>query len=262
MTTKIHDDELDRDCVNCNYSFPSEKGGSDHYICLKDPDFDPYIDRLIEEEDFACCAALIKQKRFPVEREACADFDPVTFEDAIEVSSEFGEKLRTLSAKDELSAENLSIALAEEAFDRTDWSKVPIDKYIERLKNATTIRARSKALNGFSFLIKQGNRAAFDTLCGYIRGLPAPQTSDDSHFRSELLRNLSFREEFLRETAQLLVEELFRTPSNNQTRSWYTSVFKFFNACPYRIAQDALQPMLDSKQFSYRIKKRIKSIIY
>ena len=67
----LNAEELDRVCGNCNYSFPAGEGPSTEAICLKDPEFEPYIDRLLEEGDFSCCAALIKRKCFPLDREAC-----------------------------------------------------------------------------------------------------------------------------------------------------------------------------------------------
>jgi len=38
-------------------------------------------------------------------------------------------------------------------------------------------------------------------------------------------------------------------------------VFRFFERSSADIAEEALAPMLDSPQFSYRIKKRVKDIL-
>ena len=75
MGADSHD--LDRICGNCNYGFPSEPFGSDFAICLNDPDFEPYVDDMLENQDFSRCQNLIRQKRFSWEQEACPDFDPV-----------------------------------------------------------------------------------------------------------------------------------------------------------------------------------------
>ena len=258
---KTDPEELDACCGNCNHSFPAEAGGSIFGICLKDPEFDPYIERLFEN-DFACCANLIRRKRFMLDRQACSDFDPTeVVSDGEEFSAELTADIQALVAKGQLTSENIQIALTVEALRRTDWSKAPTDEYVQRLNAASTIRSRDEALNGLGFLASQGNKAAFDALCAFFRKLPPPQTPDDCHFRSEILRHLSGRIEHDREVAQLLVEDLFRTPSNGHTRPWYTEVWRFFKRCSPKVAEEALSPILDSPQFSYRIKQRVKDIM-
>ncbi len=142
----MNTDELDRVCGNCNYSFPAEEGGGVDAICLKDAEFEPYMDRLLDEGDFSCCAALIKRKRFPLDRTACADFDPIDFVDGEEFSPELARDIESLNAKGTLTPENLSMALAKESFRTTDWSKAPVDDYIERLDKAATFHARREAV--------------------------------------------------------------------------------------------------------------------
>ena len=41
------------------------------------PEFEPYLDDLLENQDFSRCQELVNQKRFDWEQEACPDFDPV-----------------------------------------------------------------------------------------------------------------------------------------------------------------------------------------
>ena len=53
-------------------------------------------------------------------------------------------------------------------------------------------------------IINQGNRAAFDALCVYMRGLPPVQRPEDSRFRSEVLRQLALGPGSTREIAELL----------------------------------------------------------
>ena len=258
----LSSEELDRICGNCNYSFPANEGISTEAICLKEPEFEPYVERLLDKQDFSCCADLIKSKCFPLNREACDDFDPVELigEDA-GFSSELSEDIEALEAEGRLTPENLEAAFAAESFRRTDWSQVPVDDYIGRLYSAATIDAREEAHNGFGFLISQDNRAAFDALIAYLRDLPPPQKPVDCHFRSEVLRQLSWRHEYEAELARVIVEDLFRTPSNNHTRPWYTAVWRFFERCSPEVAEEALRPILNSPQFSYRIKRRVKGII-
>lgn len=98
----LNADEPDRICGNCNYSFPAEEGGSIDAICLKDAEFEPYTERLLEEGDFSCCATLIKRKRFTVDRKACSDFDPMEFVDGEELSPELAGEIESLAAKGKL----------------------------------------------------------------------------------------------------------------------------------------------------------------
>ena len=254
-------EELETVCCNCNHSFPAEPGGSDFGICLNDPTFEPYLDQILEN-DFACCENLISLKRFPMERQACSDFEPIEgCDDETEISPELAAEIRDLSAKGQLTSDALITALAVEAFENTDWSKAPIELHVKKLHETSTTQLRSDALNGLGFLISHGNRAAFDALCNFLRRLPPPQTPSGCHFRSEILRQLRVNFEYDSEIARLLVEDLFRTPSNQHTRSWYTEVWKFFQRCSPKVAEEALLPILDSPKFSYRIKQRVKNII-
>jgi hypothetical protein len=105
------------------------------------------------------------------------------------------------------------------------------------------------------------NQAALDALCIYLKDLPAPASLEETHLRAAILRQLTHTRSHRLKLAKLLVEDLFRTPSNNTTRGWYTAVFHFFETSSADIAEKALSPMLDSPQFSYRIKKRVKGIL-
>jgi len=257
----VNDSEnLDRICVNCNYSFPTDKGDIEEIICLNDPDFEPYVDRLLEDEDFACCTELIQQKRFPQDQEACEEFSPVEFDD-IEISSELSADIKKLADAGDLTQENLEAALTAEFIRKTDWSKVSVNSCVNRLNNARTIREHEEAIDNIGWLILQSNREAFDALCAYLRSLPPPKTPDDCGLRVRVLHQLSLQPEFKAETAQVIVDDLLRTKSNNHTRSWFTAAWGFFERCSNEIRQEALQRMLDSPKFSYRIKRVVRNII-
>ena len=249
-------DELEKICANCNSSFPSEPYGSNYAICLNDPEFEAYLDDLLDNQDFSRCQELVKQKRFPWNQEACPDFDPMDITDGIPLSPELSSAIEQLAKDRELTAETLELAILED-----NWANMPVEQYVEKLNNADTPEAREEAVRGFGVLVNHGNRAAFDALCSYIEDLPPPTTVEQTHFRMAILREIRQAHEFEPDLAQLLVEDLFRTPSNNTTRSWYTAVFRFFERSSLDIAEKALLPILDSPQFSYRIKKRVKGIL-
>ncbi len=69
--------ELERLCANCHGSHPAEPAYSEYAICLHDPEFEPYLDDIIDRQDFSRCAHLIESKRFDWGQEACSEFDPV-----------------------------------------------------------------------------------------------------------------------------------------------------------------------------------------
>ena len=65
-------------CCNCNYFFPYLLNGPSEYgICLKDDEFEPYIEDLLEDEDYDCCIELIEEKKFDGNRDSCEDFERV-----------------------------------------------------------------------------------------------------------------------------------------------------------------------------------------
>lgn len=262
MSTNSDKPELLKICTNCNYSFPSEPFVSDFAICLNDPEFEPYLDDLLENQDFSRCQELVKQKRFDWEQEACPDFDPVeVIDEDVPLSPELSGSIEKLARGGELTAETLQQAILEDMINKTDWANVPVEDYVEKLDNAKTLKAREKAVRSLGALVCHENRAAFDALYGYLKNLPPPTTVEQTHFRVEILRQLGYTQSFRLKLAHLLVKDLFRTPSNNTTRGWYTAVFRFFERSSADIAEKALSPMLDSKQCSYRIKKRVKTIL-
>ncbi|MBW1901698.1 MAG: hypothetical protein JRJ20_08685 [Deltaproteobacteria bacterium] len=234
-------EELERICGNCNYSFPSEPGGGELAICLNDPVFESYLDELLEDQDFSRCLHLVEENRFPWDHKACPEFDPAEIVD--QVPEEFAD-------------------IIEEFFDTTDWANLPVEGNLEDLNKANTPEQQKNAVKSLGVLISLGNKAAFDGLCSFLEALPCPENVEDTHFRVEILRHLTISREDQSKLARLLVKDLFRTPSNNTTRGWYTAVFRFFEQSSADIAEEALTPMLESPQFSYRIKKRIKTILW
>ena len=262
MTKTSDEFELIRVCTNCHHFFPSEPFASDFAICLNDPEFEPYLDEILEKQDFSRCQELVRQKRVSWEQEACPDFDPVEdIDEDLPLSPELSSTIERLARAGRLTAETFEQAVVEDMVDRIDWANQPVDKYVEKLTSAQTQKEREEAVQSFGFLITQNNRAAFDALFSYLKNSPPPATVEQTLFRVEILRQLKFNQSFKKMLARLLVEDLFRTPSNNTTRGWYTAVFRFFESSSSDIAEKALQPILDSPQFSYRIKKRIETIL-
>jgi hypothetical protein len=253
-------DEVERLCCNCNSSFPSEPVSSEHSICLHDPEFEPFLDDILERQDFGRCSELVKLKRFDWDQEACPDFDPV--EDIeVELSPEAVTELEDLAARGELTVEAVQGVLLENTMKRADWREAPVAPYVDAVNRARTAEQRDAALNHLGWLVANGNRAAFDALCDLLRNQEPPATLSQTHFKQELLHYLRFSSEYRNDLADLLVDDLFRTPSNNQTRGWYTAVFRFFECSAPELADECLGRILGSPRFSYRIKRRVREII-
>ena len=260
--------EIDRrTCGECCNAHPSEPFTSDFAICLDDPELAPYIGDIMERQDFSRCRELVKQKRFPWTQAACDGFEPIEEldeDEGVEFSAELMAQMTELAESGELSAETLEQAMLEDALNGIGWAHKSVDAEVRELAEAKSFSAQKQAVRKLGGLIAQDNRAAFDALSAYLRDLPPPESGPEKGVRKEILRQLSYaRDPDCQETlAQLLVDDLFRTPSNNTTRTWYTDMFRYFEGrCPEAVATDALQPILDSPQFSYRIKKRVRDIL-
>ena len=251
--------ELEKLCCNCNHAHPAPYS-SDWAICLNDPEFDPYLDDILNREDFKPCIHLVKQKRFAWDQEGCEDFDPIE-DSGIELQPELAADIEKLIDRGELTKETFMQALAKDYVNRTDWREAPVDSYVEKLIRPGTDEQRDSALNHLGWLVSNQNRAAFDALCDLLGKLEKPATLSRAHFKCRLLDILSRSNEYRKDLADLLVDDLFRTPSNPKTRGWYTAVFRFFETTAPDLADECLGRVLDSPKFSYRIKRRVREII-
>jgi len=59
-----HDEVLARVCGNCHGGHPSGLFESNFAICLRDPEFEPYLDDIIDRQDFSRCQDLVQRKHF------------------------------------------------------------------------------------------------------------------------------------------------------------------------------------------------------
>lgn len=255
------EDNLERVCGYCQAANPSEPFHSDFAVCLNAPELEPYLDDILERQDFSRCRKLVESLRFPWDQGACDDFDPIE-DPGEEWPSELAEKVMKLADDGALTAEALEQAILMHTFEQTDWSRAPVDRYVRTLVAAQTPKSRAEAVNPFGFFIGQGNKAAFDALCEYLRTLPPAASLEDKALRIAVLQALRATRKHQRELANLLVEDLLRTPSNNTTRGWYSEVFRFLErGCPPEAVEEALGPLVDSPHFSARIKRRIRTIL-
>lgn len=70
-------EELARICGNCNIFYPLSFESGEHGICLADTAFEPYLDEILEQDDFSRCRELAVEKMFPDEQEPCDRYEEV-----------------------------------------------------------------------------------------------------------------------------------------------------------------------------------------
>jgi len=254
-------EEMEKTCLDCGAYLPASEGELTEFgICLNDEAFEPFIEDLLEGSGFDSCRVLVENKKFVGEnRPACPDIEQ---SERIEIDddSPLGRELHRLAEGGELKPEAFEVAILEERLRRVDWKAFPVDDYARQLQSKDPDE-RNGAISGLGGLIGFGNFAAFNALLGFLAALPPPATIEHVHLKKEILRYLSCANDKAA-VAHCLIEELYRTPSNNTTRQWISDIFRFFGRCPSDAVREPLERMLSDKRFSYRLKKKINEMLY
>ncbi len=251
-------EEIERICFNCNQFFPATMDEPTEFgICSNDKEFEPFIEELFMNSNYACCQDLVNRKKFSGEQEACANFEEI--EDAeIDDNSSLGQVLLHLRETGKVDVEALKMALLEEQLNNIDWKTMPVEKYVEQLRNP---KEQQSAISSLGCTITLGNMEAFKELFNFFKELPPPRTIEEVHFKIKLLGHLKYHD-----TKNLLIpqliDELYRTPSNGTTRQWISEIFQFLEYSPKEKVREPLEKMLKDKRFSYRLKQKIKDILY
>ncbi len=252
-------EKRERICLNCSQFLPSSmEEATELGICLADQDFEPYIDGLLDGSGYSFCHHLIDSKQFLAGREACKNFDEA---EQIEIDDEsyLGCELKRLAESNQLTHETFELAFLEERIRAIDWKNAPVAPYLRQLKNPDR-EIQQKGISGLSGLISHGNQEAFNVLFEYLKRLPPPKTIQEVHIKKDVLKQLT-RNSTREQIAPYLINELYKTPSNNTTRQWLTDIFKFFEFCPIGVIKEPLEKMVRDKRFSYRLKRKMKDIL-
>ncbi len=251
-------DELERVCFNCNNFFPASDEITEFGICLNDKEFEPFIDELLEKQDYTRCQELVNRKRFSGEQEACLDFSEVEVITDIEEKSELWRKLVSLIKSGNFSEEKLDNLILEEQLNNIDFRTLPVDRYIKPLYDPDPEK-RDAAISSLESLVYFQNEKAFQLLFEYLKQLPSPRTIAEVHLRKKILKHLECSD-FKKTVIPYLIDELYRIPSNNTTRQWISYIIKFLEDSKDKKAHEHLKKMLKDKRFSYRIKRKINKI--
>lgn len=251
---------LERICFNCNQFFPASMDEETEYgICLNDEDFEPFIDELLENSNYSSCQNLVNTKKFLGERKGCDNYEEM---ESIEINdnSELGNVLNRLYESGELNPESFKAAVLDEQISNIDWKTMPVDRYVRQLQSPLK-KDQKAGISSLGGMISLGNKEAFNELLKYFNKLPPPKTVEEVYLKKEVLRHLEHENTRL-QIIPHIIDELYKTPSNNTTRQWISAIFKFLEYSPKDKIRGPLEKMLKDKRFSYRLKKKMKKILY
>jgi len=241
--------ELERNCTNCNSFLPYPLLGVVEFgICLNDNLFEPYIEELLENQNYDCCLELVEQKKFDGNFNCCDDFSMVEIIGGDSSINDFVE----IDINDD---ETLNKIISSVSKNKS------VEEYIDKFQSPNP-DIRLKAFESVSCLAMFGNDAATKLLINSFKEIPPPVAIDDTHFKLKALRCVN-RVDLVDEIFPLMVRDLYETKSNNQTRQWISEILKFFNI--HRNRKDVsefLKKILREKQFTYRIKDKVKDILF
>ena len=148
----------------------------------------------------------------------------------------------------------------EKQIDNIDWKTVPLEKHVTKLKSKDPLK-REEAISNLFGLIAFGNTKALNELLNYFISLPPARSIENVRHKIELLKKLGHRDKNI-DLLPHLIDELYQTSSNNTTRQWISAIFEYLKSLPLEQVQKPLEKMLKDKKFSYRLKNKMKEILY
>jgi hypothetical protein len=227
--------ELDKICQNCS-SFIQDSNDLviGLGICVEDEVFEPFLDEIMENADFSNCYEIYQKKRFNGEMEAC---DQYAEPEIIEIPE--GEDIRGYLIYENMKTQN-------------------VDEIIKYFYDSNLMIVNN-AVSAISAYVHIGNKGAYEGLINYYMGLGPAESLEDVHLRIKIVDILSTRESE-NNTIAAYVNELARTPSNNTTRKLYSLILERLGKCPEDMTYRPLLELLEKRQYSYKIRKRIMEI--
>ena len=213
-------------CIDCEHCLPDSDGPTSKGICLLDPEFEPYIEEIMEL-DFKNCHRLIRKKSFDFNRRACSDFTPAEAIETIEFDG-FEEKENELDMR------------------KVDFRKLPVEPYRQDLYSSSGSK-RQQAVSTLGSLTSLGNKKARDVLLAFLKELGPPEDLEQAGFKAETLRHFHGQESS-HDLLELLFSDLENTVSSNSTRQWITAILDFLGRAPLKWVEGRLQSMVDRKR--------------
>lgn len=228
--------EQDKICQNCSSFFQDSRDfNTDFGICLDDEAFEPFLDEIVENADFSNCYDMYQKKRFDGGKEACDQYEEP---EIIEIPD--NEDVNAYILFEKMKHQN-------------------VDEIIKYLYNSNN-EIVNKAISTISTYIRIGNKDAYEGLINYYMSLDSAVSLEDVYIRMNIVDSLSTKESE-QNTIEAYVNELARTPSNNTTRQLYSLILKRLGKCPEEMIRGPLLQLLEKRQYSYKIRKRIIEIV-
>ena len=227
------------ECTDCEHCLPDSEGPTSKGICLLDPEFEPYLEEILEF-DFKNCHRLVRKKSFDFNCRACSDFSPAEYIEMID-SDDSGEQEHDIDLR------------------KIDFKNLPVEPYLQALYSSSGSK-RQEAVESLGSLTNLGNEKARDVLLDFLNKLGPPETLEQARFKAETLRHFHGQESN-QELLELLLSDLENTTSNNSTRKWISTILDFLGRAPLERIENRLQSMVDRKIFSHRLKQRVLYVI-
>ena len=228
----MFEDDMDyeKTCQNCG-SFFQDIDDYEYGICMKDEEFEPYLDEIIESENFLSCRELYLRKRIEGLTEGCEQFEEIEVADIPD-----GMDLATY-----IEIESLKNTNVDEVVKHFYSDDMKIVKY---------------ALSKISMYYYMGNVGAFEGVLEYYLSLGPAENLEDVYLRKDIVEMLQ-RYESDERIIKAYMNELERTPSNNTTRQLYSLILERLKRCNYEIVSDLLYNLLYTKKYGAKLSKRI-----
>jgi hypothetical protein len=227
------DEEIEAVCQYCECFFQDNADYETGLgICSMMPEFDEFMDTIIEENTFESCLDLYQSKRFDGSTNTCENFKEI--------------QELTQDERDELvytkSIENLQ---------RADPSGVRDQLFNSKLDDQTKI---VKYLDKY---VRFGNERVFNLILEYLKSLPVANTLDYVNHRLVVIEVLSAYPEHSLWAAPF-VEELFRTPSNQTTRRLFIETLKILKSKnDDELIENLLTSLLKRRKFAQKMEEHI-----
>lgn len=228
-------EEFEAVCQNCRCFF---QDGDDYKtglgICSMMPEFDEYMETIIEENAFESCLDFYQSKRFEGSTNTCEHFN----------------------APEEL-----------------DENELEYMKKVEELKNADPSAVRDRLFNSsideqinivkfLDIYVRFRNERVFSLLIEYFISLPVANTLPQVNHRLVVIEVLSTYPEYSLWAAPL-VDELFRTPSNQTTRRLFIETLKILRSkTDDELIEKLLTSLLKSRNFAPKMREHIIDAMY
>lgn len=235
-----------RICVNCSNFFQECNDEPNFGVCIDEDVFEPFIDDMMTNGEAGECQEEYSARRYDGDRDACEKFtacEYVYLDDDDEEDQD----------DSEIDTELLHARFTEQ------YQNLNIPIYLDALSKSNEDSCAG-ILNQISLAISYGHESALDLLLDYYNNLGPVTELEETHKRINIIEILQRWVDDKR-VIDALVNELHRSESNNITRRLYTCILNQFKYCETEQVSEPLSDLLSKKQYSNRMKKKIKDII-